>query len=297
MSIPSVQSKYPNAIWFDSNHGSTGTGTVSDPYNNITTAIGDITSNDNVIAIKDGTHSITNIGGSSSTSSLSLGGTADTLTLVGVSTNAVLSSTGTGFGTLVNLSNKSYAIKIETLKAFLNGSTNNGVIYGGNGSSSDVTVEGCILEMGSTLQASSTNYGFIRSSSSSTVITLTVKNSIFIGAANPGELLIGFTGGFNTFDCQNNTIINASGNATKVSRIGSFSGSSIFKNNIFVGTGTNNETLGFTPSSAGGNCYHNTGISSGSGGVVFADPIFVDSTNGDYRLRPTSPCIGAGTAS
>ncbi len=30
---------------------------------------------------------------------------------------------------------------------------------------------------------------------------------------------------------------------------------------------------------------------------VFADPQFVDPTNGDYRLRPSSPCINAGTAS
>jgi hypothetical protein len=36
-----------------------------------------------------------------------------------------------------------------------------------------------------------------------------------------------------------------------------------------------------------------------SGGTdnVFADPQFVDATNADLRLRPTSPCIGAGTAS
>ena len=36
-----------------------------------------------------------------------------------------------------------------------------------------------------------------------------------------------------------------------------------------------------------------------SGGTnnVFSDPLFVDQANADYRLRPDSPCINAGTAS
>jgi len=46
-------------------------------------------------------------------------------------------------------------------------------------------------------------------------------------------------------------------------------------------------------------CFDNMGSSNTSGGTdnVFADPIFVDPENGDLRLRPSSPCIGAGTAS
>ena len=39
-----------------------------------------------------------------------------------------------------------------------------------------------------------------------------------------------------------------------------------------------------------------TTLSSDSNNIA-QDPQFVDSANGDFRLRPTSPCIGAGTAS
>jgi len=46
-------------------------------------------------------------------------------------------------------------------------------------------------------------------------------------------------------------------------------------------------------------CLYDIGSNNTSGGTnnIFQDPQFVDSANGDYRLRPTSPCIGAGTAS
>lgn len=37
--------------------------------------------------------------------------------------------------------------------------------------------------------------------------------------------------------------------------------------------------------------------SSGGTNNIFQDPVFVDSAEGDLRLRPTSPCIGAGTSS
>jgi len=52
-------------------------------------------------------------------------------------------------------------------------------------------------------------------------------------------------------------------------------------------------------SKASYSCFHNAGSANTSGGSnnLFEDPVFVDATNGDLRLRPTSPCINAGTAS
>ena len=46
-------------------------------------------------------------------------------------------------------------------------------------------------------------------------------------------------------------------------------------------------------------CFSGFGTGNLSGGTnnVFSDPLLVDSANGDLRLRPSSPCINAGTTS
>ena len=70
------------------------------------------------------------------------------------------------------------------------------------------------------------------------------------------------------------------------------------KNNIFEGAGTGTFSNTFT-ANATNCCFHNFGSSNASGGTnnVFADPLFVDPASSDLRLRPSSPCINAGTAS
>lgn len=299
MSISSIQSKYPSAIWYDSNHGGTNSGTLDNPYTSMSTAISAITSNDMIIAVLNGTHNVaqSDLGGNGTTSTISLGGTSNKLTFVGESTNAIISTSGTTYGASINLQGTTYALKLETLKLYHNGTS---AVYGLiNAGTSSVEVEGCILEMGqSTLSA--TNRGFF-SGANQQVTSLKVINSVLIGGADSttyGAFLGGhpITKTYNALDFQKNTIVITGGGTNKFATYSTGITSSIFKNNIFVGNG-NNEVLGFTPTSASNNCYHNNGISSGSGGVVFADPQFVDPTNVDYRLRPTSPCIGAGTAS
>lgn len=77
----------------------------------------------------------------------------------------------------------------------------------------------------------------------------------------------------------------------------------IVKNNIFATDDTTGAVLDTENSFSGSFnncCFHQFDDSNnGSGGTdnVFADPQLVDVANDDLRLRPSSPCINAGTSS
>src|SRR6056300_1486958 len=108
MSIASIQSKYPSAIWYDSNHGGTNSGTLDNPYTSLDTAMTNASSG-GVIAILDGTHS--------EDAQVTL---PKSLTFVGESTQAVLSTSGSNYGAAITARNTSYSIKLETLKVYHN---------------------------------------------------------------------------------------------------------------------------------------------------------------------------------
>jgi len=289
MSIATIQSKYPSAIWFDSAHSGTESGTVDEPFNTFTEAM-TAASDGGVIAVKDGTHTTSNIT------------LAKSLTFVGESTSAIISSTGSSYGGVFNARNTSHSIKVETLKLFQNSSSDHyGLITAGNTSDATVTVEGCILEMGSLTLAASLNRGWF-SGHSSPITSLTVSDTVILGgtSATTFGVVVGgdsLQDGFNAVDIQRCTIVVTGGSANKLSSYSSGITSSTFKNNIFVGNG-NSETIGFTPATYLNNCHNNNGETTGGTDNLFStDPQFVDSSTGDYRLRPSSPCINAGTAS
>jgi hypothetical protein len=74
--------------------------------------------------------------------------------------------------------------------------------------------------------------------------------------------------------------------------------SSGLKNNIWM---SDNASAGVSAlaSASTYSCFYQIGSNNTSGGAnnIFVDPQFVDPTNDDLRLRPSSPCISAGTAS
>jgi len=78
-------------------------------------------------------------------------------------------------------------------------------------------------------------------------------------------------------------------------------GNDTFKNSIFVGDSatTWNNSASNTFNGKSTNCcfYDLDETTEGGTNNLFADPQFVDLTNADLRLRPSSPCINAGTAS
>ena len=112
MSIASIQSKYPSAIWYDSNHGGTNSGTLDNPYTSLDTAMTNASSG-GVIAILDGTHS--------EDTQVTL---PKSLTFVGESTAAILSTSGSSYGGAITARNTAYSIKLETLKVYHNSTSN-----------------------------------------------------------------------------------------------------------------------------------------------------------------------------
>ena len=290
MSIASIQSKYPSAIWFDSNYGSTGTGTVSDPYNDFGTAVAAIASNDNAIAVKSGTHAVDHANLTIS----SLGGTADTLTVVGEDTTAKITTTGVGNGASFEMSNLS--LKLETIHIQHIGTGNTyGLINMGSVAGSDLTVEGSIIEISAATLANNTHQGMIKYNTVALNAVTTLRDSVFITGGSSNQSVMFYIAS-TTLDVQRCTVFTQTNSAATNLIVQTAPSTSTWKNNIFVGN-TGNEAFNLTFGTASNNCFHNSAVTSGQGGTVFADPQFVDSANSDYRLRPSSPCIGAGTAS
>jgi hypothetical protein len=270
-----------------------GSGTLADPYffdqlGSAETAAG----SGGKILFTDGTYTVSAV--------LQLG--ASNVTYEAVNTKeAILDfQSSTTYGLELGRSADSYAgFALKGLVFDNIGSTvNNGAVDVEIASGQLLTVDQCdFLDMSSTYKA-------IVGSGASTPVG--AMNATFTGCV--------FTGSTSSADvdffryrqpsASNNLTLNNctcvfTNNSTNEFFVTTTTGSVTVKNSILTEDGSGTTTLGtattFTESN---NCYFGIGESAdAANGIIVDDPQFVDSTTGDYRLRPSSPCINAGTAS
>jgi len=271
----------------------TGTGTASDPYffsqlSSAETAAG----SGGTILFTDGTYTISSV--------LQLGASNVAYESVN-SRQAVFDfQSSTTYGLELGRSADSYAGFSMKGLVFdnLGRTSNNGAVDVEIASGQLLTVNECdFLDMESTYKAivgsgASTNVG---------AMNATFTGCVFTGSTSTAD--VDFFRYRLSTPSHNLTLNNCTciftNNSTNQFFITTTTGSVTVKNSILLADGSGTTTLGtattFTESN---NCYYNIGESAdAANSIIVDDPQFVDSTTGDYRLRPSSPCINAGTAS
>jgi hypothetical protein len=142
-----------------------------------------------------------------------------------------------------------------------------------------------------------------------TLVTITgclfFKNSL-TSTSNKAAGCVGLqSGGTTTAAITNSSFYNVhnSGATNFIGAVSSNNASNIFKmiNCIFMDGGSDNPTFwinGWNGAITGSlnNCVFGYSSVPAMTGTVSSDPLFVDVSNNNYNLRPTSPCIDAGTA-
>lgn len=222
----------------------------------------------------------------------------------------------------------SFSIANRTLQAY----TNETVIFDGGGARVSVLISGTVtlqdIRFQNALGPSGSGSGFFQIVAANTVLTFTRCRfkTITIDSTNT-QFLRNYPNNctYTVEGCEFNDVI-VSGGASDFFQPAVTTNVVAFRNNSFyfknLGTNTNvvNGSSGvgslswlnnivkngsayavtvlancsgytITPNN---NCSNNATLGASGTGNITSDPLFIDAANGNFRLRPTSPCLNAG---
>lgn len=259
----------------------TGSGTKADPYyyselGTAETAAG----NGGTILFTDGTYTF------SATQTWDNGGSAD-MTYKSENVNGAYLLGSVSIRTLtIGPSSGTATVKLEGFKA-------GNIHYQAGSATTTVTLNN--INHADTISGSRSSLGifYFKSNSNLNVVT----NSSFTVDYSTSDRFVHSAG---------STSFNSCSFFLKCSSVGSggitsfTSGPGTMKNTVFMSDNSTAIDSTVIDTSNCTNCcvfQMHSGDSSGGTDNIFVDPQFVDSANGDLRLRPSSPCINAGTSS
>jgi len=294
-------------IYFDLTSGddTTGNGSLATPYKTLNKAVTMAAASGDTLILKNGTHTIT----------------ADTVTNINKSVTITSESRNASLCIIDGDETYNYALTVSanTLNINLTNITfkdiilpsSNGILYIASRSGCNFNVLNCIFK---NIFVTSVLIGSVTTTGTNNITT--VSNCLFeeIEQSTTNSKIFGAGTGtlenqdLYTFNFYQNTLINNSNlfNNIFYIRYNTLN----FKNNIFyfnIASAINivSITVAKGPTNFYNTCYYNAGagtlklISAGSVDIdqnnITSNPLFVDVANGDYRLRPSSPCIDTGT--
>ena len=264
---------------------STGNGTVGTPWLSISKAVGSSTTSDTLIALS-GTHDYSGGG----------------YFLFNPSTRTISGQDGTTFDWGLTNPMIIYCTGSAVFHniTFYRGYTNNvyHAMYEPVTVGSTIEFDNCIFK-DHKLHAGSTYYGglFAHCANGQTVTINSCKIYGCYGIAGGGNILwSAYTG----YTYVYNTSIHIPTNANPLLHLwGCTTADHLVVRNVIAVNGNGGTCTYLEVSSAGVDeeycCFYNFTSPPTGTGVITSDPLLVDPINGNFKLRPSSPCIGTGT--